>query len=190
MEAKKLILFLFVTTIFISATNSSAKARFNNSALVFQQMNFAIIEIDENDSLYFNDKPIQLEDISVKVNEVKERLKKKGFEMNSLTIKTYKTSSEETVNLIKKEVKKTDVKFIDVQVRELVSSKKVTDSMLVKYNKLISNWKNQSPENRVFTKEDVDFVRKVSKNMDFDQMIKAQKLPGFIPKIEELDSLN
>jgi hypothetical protein len=69
-----------------------------------------------------------------------------------------------------------------------VSIKKVTDSMFVKYNKLVKTWKDQTPKERVFTLEDVQFVREVYKKMDFKQMIKAEKFPSFIPKVEELEN--
>jgi len=61
--------------------------------------------------------------------------------------------------------------------------------MVVRYNSIIENWKSQEPEDRVFTKEDVLYVRETYKKMDFKQIIKAQRLPGFMPTIEELDTL-
>lgn len=155
-----------------------------------QQIHYIIVEVSEVDSIFLNKKNIKLEDLSVGIDSISTAFKSNGFEINSLAIKIFTDTPESLVTKIKAEVKKTSIKLIDVQVRKEVTIKKVNDSMVVRYNSIIERWKSQDPEDRVFTKEEVLYVRETYKKMDFKQIIKAQKLPGFIPNIEELDSLN
>ena len=155
-----------------------------------QQINFAVIDIDESENIFFNEKPVELSEIPAKVKAVVDKFKEKGFEVNSLTIKAFDGTSSELLNQIKAEVRKTTITYIDVQIRKQVSVKKVSEEMLERYNNLIKTWKEQAPEDRVYSRENIEFVIEVSSKMDFNQMIKAQKLPGFLPNVEELDTIN
>ena len=155
-----------------------------------QQINFAVIDIDEAENIFFNEKPVELSEIPAKVKAVVDKFKEKGFDVNSLTIKAFDGTSSELLNQIKAEVRKTTITYIDVQIRKQVSVKKVSEEMLERYNNLIKTWKEQAPEDRVYSRENIEFVIEVSSKMDFNQMIKAQKLPGFLPNVEELDTIN
>ena len=155
-----------------------------------QQINFAVIDIDEAENIFFNEKPVELSEIPAKVKAVVDKFKEKGFEVNSLTIQAFDGTSSELLSEIKAEVRKTTITYIDVQIRKQVSVKKVSEEMLERYNNLIKTWKEQAPEDRVYSRENIEFVIEVSSKMDFNQMIKAQKLPGFLPNVEELDTIN
>ncbi|WP_283641448.1 biopolymer transporter ExbD [Mesonia mobilis] len=155
-----------------------------------QQINFAVIDIDEAENIFFNEKPVELSEIPAKVKAVVDKFKEKGFEVNSLTIKAFDKTPYYLIDKIKAEVRKTTITYIDVQIRKQVSVKKVSEEMLERYNNLIKTWKEQAPEDRVYSRENIEFVIEVSSKMDFNQMIKAQKLPGFLPNVEELDTIN
>ena len=155
-----------------------------------QQINFAVIDIDESENIFFNEKPVELSEIPAKVKAVVDKFKEKGFEVNSLTIKAFDKTPYYLIDKIKAEVRKTTITYIDVQIRKQVSVKKVSEEMLERYNNLIKTWKEQAPEDRVYSRENIEFVIEVSSKMDFNQMIKAQKLPGFLPNVEELDTIN
>ena len=155
-----------------------------------QQINFAVIDIDEAENIFFNEKPVELSEIPAKVKAVVDKFKEKGFEVNSLTIQAFDGTSSELLSEIKAEVRKTTITYIDVQIRKQVSVKKVSEEILERYNNLIKTWKEQAPEDRVYSRENIEFVIEVSSKMDFNQMIKAQKLPGFLPNVEELDTIN
>ena len=141
-------------------------------------------------SSFITKKPVELSEIPAKVKAVVDKFKEKGFEVNSLTIKAFDGTSSELLSDIKAEVRKTTITYIDVQIRKQVSVKKVSEEMLERYNNLIKTWKEQAPEDRVYSRENIEFVIEVSSKMDFNQMIKAQKLPGFLPNVEELDTIN
>ena len=175
--------------ILFCVSKAIATPKLNSHVFKAQQIHRIIVEVSEVDSIFLNKKNIRMEDLSTGIDSISTAYKEDGFVINSLAIKIFVDIPGSLVDKIKAEVKKTSIKLIDVQVRKEVTVKKVNDSMVVRYNSIIENWKSQEPEDRVFTKEDVLYVRETYKKMDFKQIIKAQRLPGFMPTIEELDTL-
>jgi len=141
-----------------------------------------------NNQILLNEKQVELVNLSPKIDSIFYKLNKEEQINTTLTIKTFESTPKSLLNQIKREIKKTQISLADIQIRKQISVKKVTDSMFVKYNRLVKAWKDQNAEERIFTKEDVLFTREVYKKMDFKQMIKAEKFPSFIPKVEELEN--
>jgi len=184
MNISKLTLFLFFVGICSSTFAHTVFGSENNS---FFQINQIVVEVDMNNQILLNEKQVELENLSPKIDSLFYKLNKEDQVNTTLTIKTFESTPKSLLNQIKREIKKTQISLADIQIRKQVSVKKVTDSMFVKYNRLVKGWKDQNAEERIFTKEDVLFTREVYKKMDFKQMIKAEKFPSFIPKIDELE---
>jgi hypothetical protein len=56
--------------------------------------------------------------------------------------------------------------------------------MVNQYNRLIVGWNAKEDYERFYRKIELDFVEGVSKCMSFQQQLKAEKLPGYLPFVK------
>ena len=160
------------------------------SSEIIQQINHITITVNEENGILFEEQVTQLEKLKGQITEKIDFFVEKGFDIPTITVRVFETTPEVILENIQAEIKKTSIEYVDVQRIRKVKELQVTDSIIAKYRTIISTWKNQSAEERKFTKEDVKFVREVYQKMNFNQLIRAGKLPAFVPKVEDLDSIH
>ncbi len=187
---KKLQLFFLFLLLFPSTVILGSNFQVEDSSEILQQINHITIAVNEENEILFEEEVTQLEKLKGQITEKIDFFVEKGFEIPTVTVRVFETTPEEILENIKAEIKKTSIDYVDVQRIKKVKELQVTDSIIAKYRTIISTWKNQSAEERKFTKEDVHFVREVYQKMNFNQFIRAGKLPSFVPKVEELDSIH
>lgn len=156
----------------------------------FQQINHITITVNEVNEILFEEEVTQLEKLNTQITEKVDFFVEKGFGKPTVTIRVFEATPSAILENIKAEIRKTSIEFVDVQKIKKVEKLQVTDSIIAKYQKIISTWKSQNPEQRIFKKEEVQFVREVYKKMNFNQLMRAGKLPSFVPKVAELDSID
>ncbi|HIB36346.1 hypothetical protein [Mesonia sp.] len=183
--------------VFVSLTLfSSLKMLGVNSAEInsieIQQINQIIISVDESGAILFNEEKTELSSLEKQISDRIDFFVEKGFDKPTVTIRIFEDTSTEILENIKAEVRKTSIEFLDIQQTKKVEKKvEEVDSLdIQKYKKIITAWKQQNETDRTFNKADVEFVRNVYKRMNFNQMMRAGKLPSFVPKVEELDTIN
>ncbi|MFN2262103.1 MAG: hypothetical protein ABR595_08585 [Psychroflexus sp.] len=138
------------------------------------------VEITKNQQFLIHGNPVDLENVSQHSEE-------KDFEPYVTIIANENTSSE-IIEKLQNAIKKTSVKVLNLQ-REVVNryndGQDITDEILKQYNTLVKDWVNLPEDARYYRTSDLEFVASVSKNMSFDQRIRNEKLPGFLPIVKE-----
>jgi hypothetical protein len=115
------------------------------------------------------------------------RLPEDEQRFQSVTISLDVSISDNFLDQVKEEIKKTPVRFLNVQ-RSIISNynqnNPITDAMINQYNTLILGWNAKEEHERFYRKIELDFVEGVSKRMSFQQQLKAEKLPGYLPFVK------
>lgn len=149
------------------------------------------VEITTEQEFLFNGNPVELENLAQHISTyISQHSDNEDFDPY-VTIIANENTNAETIEKVQNAVKKTSVKILNLQ-RQVVDryndGQEITDEILKQYNTLVKDWDNLPEDLRYYRISDLKFVASVSKNMTFDQRIRNEKLPGFLPivKAEEV----
>ncbi len=164
---------------------------FSFTAIVAQNSDIRI-ELSNNQQILLFGEETTLSEVSTVINKKINRLPEEEQRLQSVSISLGASISDDFLDLVKEEVKKTPVRFLNVQ-RSIISTynqaNPITDAMIAQYNTLIEGWNTKEEHDRFYRKIELDFVEGVSKRMSFHQQMKAEKLPGYLPFVKRPEAV-
>lgn len=183
---------IFICLFLFSSVYKLEARSFEEKSGVVQQINQIIISVNEDGLLFFNEIETDLDLLEKQISDKIDFFVENGFDKPTVTIRLFEETSDKILEDIKVEVRKTSIEFIDIQHTKKIEKKagEVDSLDIQKYRSIINKWKSQPNHQRSFSKEDVEFVRNIYKRMNFNQMMHAGKLPSYVPKVEDLDTIN
>ncbi len=171
--------FLIVFILFFSMMNSS---------VLSAQMSDILIELSKKDQVQLMGEKVVLSEISTLINKRIDKLPEDEQQVQSVTITLGVAITDDFLDLVKDEVRKTPVRFLNVQ-RSIISTynqnNPITDQMIEQYNTLIKGWNEKQEHERFYRQIELDFVEGVSKRMNLQQQLRTEKLPGYLPFVKK-----
>ncbi|MCH8534085.1 MAG: hypothetical protein LAT51_03360 [Flavobacteriaceae bacterium] len=181
----KLILFISFFTLFAfenpSKTNCSTfKNQF--STIVIQEEIRIHVNSDKVVSIYDNE--VEIEEISKIINDKIGRYDDESALSMNVSIVVDAIVSEDYINQIKEQIKKTPIRLVNVQrsiVENYSPNGQLTEQLINQYNSLIKNWNELDDSQRYYRQIELNFVESVNQRMSLRQKLKAERLPGYLP---------
>ncbi|WP_127846521.1 hypothetical protein [Psychroflexus aestuariivivens] len=145
------------------------------------------VEVSSENEFLINGKSVDFDNISQFIsNYISQHSDDKNFDPYVTLIANENTSGE-TIDHLKNAIKKTSIKVLNLQ-RQVIDryndGQEVNDETLKQYNTLVKDWENLSEEARYYRPSELKFVASVSKRMTFDQRIRNEKLPSYLPIVK------
>ena len=141
------------------------------------------IEVDSEQIIKADNMVINLDSLASSINLKLKSYQQEDLDVHTANIEVSTNTTNEFIEKIKTEIKKTPIQFTNVQrsiVTNFSESGPVTEEMITQYNTLIEGWNNQAEEDRYYRKIELNYVENIHQRMTFKQQVKAKKLPGYL----------
>ncbi|SDG90230.1 hypothetical protein [Psychroflexus sediminis] len=147
----------------------------------------ALIEILSDNVIAVNKDTIPLNLAHKKITRLLENHISDGDFFPSITLVAGPSISENSIENIKYQIRSTAVQLINLQRKTIINFDgiEINQDVLDQYNSLINYWNTLRPENRFYRENDLKFIESVALNMSFNQCIRNEKLPGYLPFVKE-----
>ncbi|TXK73561.1 hypothetical protein [Mesonia sp. HuA40] len=183
------ILFSFLALCFFNPLfSSNTEVLYSNVPFQLQEINKVIIRIEGEKKIIVNQEVVQPENLVKVINAIVDSLEEESLFRDSATLIISESSDPEIIQFVKQSLKKTQIRILNVQQRTEINQEKtkIGEAQLALYDSLVKNWKQSKVEDRILKAEDLEQVEYIYQNMTFEQRIKAEKLPDFLPFVEAL----
>ncbi len=183
------IFFSFLALCFLNPVfSNNTEVLFSNLPFQLQEINKVIIRIEGERKIIVNQEVVQPENLVRVINAIVDSLDEDSLFRDSATLIITENSAPEIIQFVKQSLKKTEISILNVQQRTEINKEKtkIGEDQLALYDSLVKNWKHSKIEDRILKADDLAQVEYIYQNMTFDQRIKAEKLPDFLPFVEAL----
>ncbi len=178
-----LLLLLIVQTAAISASPyAKCDLKKVNYELTYQEE--IRIHVDNDKVIKVYDEEVNIENISEVINEKLRRYDNEVALSMNVSIIVDAIVSEDFINLIKEEIKKTPIRLVNLQrniIENYSPNGQLTQKLINQYNSLIQNWNQLDDSQRYYRQIELDFVESVNQRMNLRQKLEAERLPGYLP---------
>ena len=146
-----------------------------------------VIRITDEGLVYLNDKEVALNFLAEKIIELQQTLATDSPDAYTATIIVMEGASQELIDKVKKQIKKTKINIINLQKKREIAQETsvISETKIAVYDSLVRSWKSMPESERNLKAKDLNLVEFIYNNMSFEQRINAEKLPDFLPFVTE-----